>query len=149
MHIGWKIAGAAALGIGATVALAACTGPGKGGGTDDGPMGELSTGLIKTLVPSWRSGGLDVATQGVREIREGSAVIVKVDGTRLLQAADEHRFGTPTIGDPAVDVARDGTATFNEVRHVVRHYDSNADGTFQNAERAAFEREVGITWEAQ
>lgn len=147
MHVGWKIAGAAALGIGAAVALSACAGGSrKGGGSDDGPMGEVSKGLMRTLVPSWKSGGLDVASQGVREVRDGGTLRGRFDGTRLLQAADEHRFGTPTIGDPAVDVAGDGTATFNEVRHVVRHYDANANGSLENAERRAFEGDVGVRW---
>lgn len=126
------------------MALAACTGGGKG--TDTGPMGELSGGLMRQLDPSWKSGGLNLATQSVREIRDGGQLRGSYDGTRLLQAADEHRFGTPAIGVPEQDVKGDGSATFNEVRHVVRHFDANADGALQNAERIAFEQEVGIRW---
>lgn len=144
MHVGLKVAGFAALGAGAAVALAACTG--RGAGKDDGPMADFAAGMMQQLQPSWKSGGLDVATQSVREIREGGTIRGRYDGTRLLQAADEHRFGTPAISDPAADVKGDGSATFNEVRHVARHFDVNADGVLQRAEQRSFEQEVGIRW---
>jgi hypothetical protein len=147
MHVGIKLAGAVALGVGAVALASACTGGSKpGSGADAGPHAELTGGLLRTLVPSWRSGGLDVATQGVREVREGGAARGRFDGTRLLQAADAHRFGAPAIADPAADVAGDGTATFNEVRQVVRHFDADSNGMLERAEQRSFEQAVGIRW---
>lgn len=141
---GWKIAGAAVLGVGAAIGLAACGGKGQ---KTDGPFGDLSAELMKDLVPSWRSGGLDVATQAVRQVRaDDGHVTGSFDGTRLLRAADSHAYGTPEIGDPAIDVQGDGKATFNEVRQVVRHFDTDRNDVFSNAESVAFEREAGLKW---
>jgi hypothetical protein len=69
-----------------------------------------------------------------------------MDGTRLLAAADAHAYGTPTIIDPAIDKQGDGFATFNEIRHVVNHFDVDASGGFDGAETHAFQAEVGIKW---
>ncbi len=144
----WKVAGIAALGMGA-VALATFAGCSAQGEKTDGPMGDLSAELMKTLVPSWKRGGLDVATQGTRAVtRDNGSVQGTYDGTRLLRAADAHSYGTPQIGDPAVDVASDGKATFNEVREVVRHFDADSSGAFDLAETRSFESEVGIRWVA-
>ncbi len=143
MHVGWKIAAGAAVGIGAAALLAACT----GGPKTDGPMGELSGELMKKLDPGWRGSGLSLATQSLREVKhEDGSVRGVYDGTRLLAAADAHAYGTPTIIDPATDVQGDGKATFNEVRHVVRHFDTDESGAFSWDEERAFRNEVGIAW---
>ena len=143
MHVGWKVAAVATVGVGAAALLAACT----GGAKTDGPMGPLAGDLMKQLDPSWRGSGLDLATQSVREVRgEDGRVRGTYDGTRLLQAADAHEYGTPTITDPAADVRGDGTATFNEVRHVLRHFDVDESGDFSTSERRAYNDAVGMKW---
>jgi hypothetical protein len=143
VHGGWRVAGLAALGIGAAAALAACTGR----KADDGPMGDLTTSLIQQLKPGWRSGALDVASDAVAVVRRDNGSIQGTyDGTRLLQAADAHAYGTPAIGTPAADVQGDGKATFNEVRQVVRAFDEDSSGSWSGAESSAFEQAVGIRW---
>jgi hypothetical protein len=141
---GWKVAGIAALGIGASaLLLSAC---GKGGGKTDGPMGDLTKDLFDRLKPG-SSGPLDVATQSVREIRRDNGSLQGTyDGTRLLTAADAHAYGTPAILDPERDVQGDGRASFNEVRQVVRSFDADADLVWSQDESRAFEAAVGIRW---
>jgi hypothetical protein len=144
LRTGIKLLAAATAGIGGAIALAACTG---GGSRPDGPMAELTSELLAQLKPGWRSGGLNVATQAVREVRgDDGALRGSYDGSRLLQAADSHAYGTPTIGDPIQDVAGDGTATFNEVRQVVRSFDSDDSLVLERPEVVAFEAEVGVRW---
>lgn len=103
-------------------------------------MSELSKGLMVTLKPG-ESQRLSVTRDAVRRAENGAW-----DGSRLLQAADTHAYGTPAIGSPAVDVQGDGFATFNEVRHVVRHFDADASGVFDFSEIRTFEAAVGIRW---
>ena len=103
-------------------------------------MSELSKSLMATLKPG-ESQRLSVTGDAVRRASNGAW-----DGTRLLQAADSHAYGTPTIGSPTVDVQADGFATFNEIRHVVRHFDADASGAFDFAEIRAFESAAGVRW---
>jgi hypothetical protein len=142
---GWKVAGFAALGLGAAALLGACANRG-GGGKADGPMGELTKDLFDRLKPG-STGPLDVATQGIREIRRDDGSLQGTyDGTRLLAAADAHAYGTPAIIDAQRDVLGDGRASFNEVRQVVRHFDADANLTWSQDETRAFEAAVGIRW---
>ena len=109
-------------------------------------MGELTTDLMRRLVPN-AGGSLDVATQSKQVVRNGSGGVQGTyDGTRLLVAADAHAYGTPAILDAAKDVQNDGRASFNEIRHVVRHFDVDASNVWDQAEARAFEAEVGIRW---
>lgn len=141
---GWKVAGLAALGLGAAALLGACTN--RGGSKADGPMGDLTKDLIDRLVPG-SSGPLDLATQSVQQVRgDDGAVRGVYDGTRLLAAADTHAYGTPAVIDAQRDVQGDGRASFNEIRHVARHFDADANLVWDQAEARAFEREVGIRW---
>lgn len=133
-----KVAAACVAGVGAAVGIAAC-GSGGGAKADDGPMSDVTRGLMDQLKP--RANSLDVRTQAVRQAGSGA-----YDGTRLLQAADAHAYGTPAIGDPTQDVKGDGKATFNEVRQVVRGFDANANDALESAELRAFEGTVGIRW---
>lgn len=149
IHVGWKIAGAAALGIGAMALLGACASTRKpGGGEPQDELSSLANALMRQAHPSHRNGGsLDVATQAVQQVRgEGGRLVGAYDGTRLLRAADEHRFGAPVNADPSVDVANDGTATFVEVREVLRHFDADGSNSFQRDELRAFESAVGVEW---
>jgi hypothetical protein len=143
---GWKVAGLAALGIGAGAVLLSACGT-KGGSTPaNGPMADLTKDLFDRLKPGSR-GPLDVATQGVREVRRDNGTLQGTyDGTRLLTAADAHAYGTPAILDAQRDVQGDGKATFNEVRQVVRHFDGDANLTWDVDEARAFEAAVGIRW---
>lgn len=144
---GWKIGGLAALGIGAAVALAACGPSSSSKGT--GPMALLSNQLMDNLHPEGYRGAqqLNLATDSTRAVtRPDGSVQGSYDGTRLLQAADSHAYGTPTIGDPAKDLKGDGIATFNEVRHVVQHFDTDGSLAFDGDENRAFEGAVGIRW---
>lgn len=110
-------------------------------------MADLTSDLLRQLQPGWRSSGLNVATQSVREVRgDDGAVRGSFDGSRLLQAADAHAFGTPTLGDSVKDIAGDGTATFNEVRQVVRSFDVDSSLVLERSEITAFEAEVGVRW---
>ncbi len=143
---GWRVAGLAALGLGAAVVLGACTGRGGGSTPADGPMGDLTKDLIDRLVPGSR-GPLELATQSVRTIKGDDGAIRGVyDGTQLLAAADTHAYGTPAVLDAQRDVQGDGRASFNEIRHVARHFDADANLVWDQAEARAFEREVGIRW---
>ena len=143
---GWKVAGLVTLGLGAAVTLSACTSRGGGAGATDGPMTDLTKDLIDRLVPGSR-GPLDVATQSIHEARGDDGRVRGVyDGTRLLTAADAHAYGTPAILDAARDVQGDGRASFNEIRHVARHFDADGDLVWSAQEARAFEAEVGIRW---
>lgn len=142
---GWKVAGIAALGIGASALLLNACGT-RGGAKADGPMADLTKDLFDRLKPG-SSGPLNVATQGIREVRRDNGSLQGTfDGTRLLTAADAHAYGTPTIVDAQRDVQGDGSASFNEVRHVVRHFDADANLTWDVDEARAFEAAVGIRW---
>ncbi len=148
MHIstGWRAGGRATLGLGAGALLLSACGNRGGGSKADGPMGDLTKDLFDRLKPG-SSGPLDVATQSIREIRRDNGTLQGTyDGTRLLTAADAHAYGTPAILDAQRDVQGDGRATFNEVRQVVRHFDADADLTWNQDETRAFEAAVGIRW---
>lgn len=139
---GWQLAGAVALGLGTAAVLTACS----RGSNVSGPMADLTKDLIDRLKPG-STGPLDVATEGVREYRdEDGRLRGTMDGTRLLQAADAHAYGTPEVIDVAKDVRGDGRASFNEVRQVVRHFDVDGSLEWSVDESLAFEREVGIRW---
>ena len=139
---GWQLAGAIALGVGAAVTLGACANRSN----VSGPMADLTKDLIDRLKPG-STGPLEVATEGVCEYRDDDGRLRgTMDGTRLLQAADAHAYGTPEVIDVAKDVQGDGRATFNEVREVVRHFDADASLDWSAEEATAFEREVGIRW---
>lgn len=141
-----RSAGAAALGIGVAALLAAC---GANQTKNTGPMSGFTSDLIKRLHPDAIRGAqqLSLASDSVLRITDETGRFRGVyDGTRLLAAADAHAHGTPAITDPALDVRGDGTATFNELRQVVRHFDANASDDFDVDEVRAFEAEVGIRW---
>ncbi|MCW2921143.1 MAG: hypothetical protein JWL76_1017 [Thermoleophilia bacterium] len=142
---GWRTAGLVALGLGAGALVLSACGT-RGSGATDGPMSDLTKDLFDRLKPGSK-GPLDVATQGVREIRRDNGTLQGTyDGTRLLTAADAHSYGTPAIIDPQRDVQGDGKASFNEVRQVVRHFDADADLAWSQDEARAFEGAVGIRW---
>ncbi len=140
----WRAIGLVALGVGVgALALSAC---GTKGSRPEGPMSDLTKDLFDRLKPG-SNGPLDVATQGVREVRRDNGTLQGTyDGTRLLAAADAHTYGTPAILDSIRDVQNDGKASFNEVRQVVRHFDADADLVWSQDESRAFEAEVGIRW---
>jgi len=106
-----------------------------------------SRGSMGLVGYDWEPLGVDVATEAVHQVTsDDGRPTGAYDGTRLLQAADTFAYGTPTILEPTFDKQGDGTATFNEIRHVVRHFDVDTSGGFGNAEARAFEAAVGITW---
>jgi len=140
-----------ALGAGAALTLAACGGASGGtkGPKPSEPLQDLTTTLMGYLHEGKYAKGhqLDVATEAVHQVTsDDGRPTGAYDGTRLLQAADTFAYGTPTILEPTFDKQGDGTATFNEIRHVVRHFDVDTSGGFGNAEARAFEAAVGITW---
>jgi hypothetical protein len=136
---GWKLDGLAAIGVGIAATLTACSGGAKKPAPANGDMSDLTTDLMSRLKPGATK--LNVSTDAIRRFSNGA-----LDGTRLVQAADTHAYGTPTIIDPAKDVRGDGFASFNEVRHVARHFDTDATGTWNQDETRAFEAAVGIRW---
>ncbi|MCW2924353.1 MAG: hypothetical protein JWM98_1757 [Thermoleophilia bacterium] len=145
--LGWKVAGVAALGIGAAAALAGCAGGGSKKGT--GPMAELTDDVFSKLHPQAFRGArqLSLATDSKHpELRDDGTLQGTYDGTLLLQAADSHKYGTPQVTDPVLDVKGDGTATWNEVREVVRHYDADASGAFDADESRAYGAGDGLRW---
>jgi hypothetical protein len=137
----------AGLGIGAAALLAGCGQSGPKVATD-GPMSDLTKTLWQDLKPGslGRNPRLNVATEAVRQVQTDGRTNGAYDGTALLRAADSHAYGTPAIGDPAIDVQNDGYATFNEVRQVVRHFDADNSGQLDWDEVRAFEGEAGIRW---
>jgi hypothetical protein len=149
MQINGKVIAGIAAGVGivagAGLLLSAC-GNRSGGAPQDGPMSDLTKDLMSHLKPG-NNARLSVTADAVRRVTadDGHATGA-FDGARLLQAADAHAYGTPTIGNPTVDVQNDGFATFNEIRHVVRHYDVDQSGAFSHEEAQAFEAADGIRW---
>ena len=148
------ILGVSALGvgvIGSGLLLAGCGNRGGGGGRvpSDGPMSELTKSLMNQLKPNsaTRDQRLDVTRDAVRHVtNDAGAPTGAFDGTRLLRAADTHAYGTPAITNPAIDVKGDGSATFNEIRHVVRHFDADSSDSLDFAEIRSFEAEAGVRW---
>ncbi|MCW2928280.1 MAG: hypothetical protein JWM86_2248 [Thermoleophilia bacterium] len=143
-----KLAGAAVLGVGIAATLSACAGRGSTPSQGGGPMGELTDELMTQLHPEAFRGArqLRLDSESIRTVRDGDRLRGSFDGTRLLQAADAHAYGEPTIADPAADRLGDGIATFNEIRHVVRHFDGDGSLAFSGTENHAFQDAVGIRW---
>ena len=138
------------IGIGAlattAVALAACTG---GRNRSDDPIIAAQQSFTELLRPSGdTSTPLSVAQDAVREVLRDGAVVGSYDGTRYVEAADTHEFGTPTGADPEVDVQGDGLATPREQQQVIRHFDTDGTRGLSPSEWTAFTDEVGITWSA-
>jgi hypothetical protein len=134
--------------IGAGALLAACSGGGPKV-AQDGPMADLTKTLMQDLKPGslGRNPRLSVTSDAYRQVQnDDGRTTGAYDGAALLRAADSHAYGTPAIGDPAIDVQNDGFATFNEVRHVVRHFDADNSGAYDLDELRAFEGAAGIRW---
>lgn len=131
--------GAAVVGLGVAVGLAGCA-------QETGPAASLTKGLFATMTPE---GGrtpksFNVATDGVVELhKDDGSPQGTIDGTRLLQAADAHAYGTPVVFDAAKDLQGDGTATFNEIRQVVYSFDTDHDDRWGVGEAKPFEAAVG------
>lgn len=144
MHIGLRI-GAAVVGTAGLVGvLAACSTRRDDGTTKARPMSDLTLSLMDQLKPGVSRAArpaLDVQRDAIRRETNGA-----MDGTRLLQAADAHAYGTPAAADPARDVRGDGTATFEELRHVVASFDADGSGRLDNTEVRTFEQTVGLRW---
>lgn len=129
--------------IGTCALVAACK-----PAASSGPAGELTKSLMEQLHGGSFRGTpkLDVVKDARIERRNDAGESTGAyDGSRLLQAADSHALGTPEIID-AGDVKNDGTATFNEVRQVVRAYDRDQSGSIDTpAEQREFAA-VDILW---
>lgn len=152
---GKVILGVSALGvgiIGTGLLLAGCGSRGAGGGgrvPTDGPMSDLTKSFMDQLKPNsaTREQRLDVTRDAVRHVTNDEGIPTGAyDGARLLRAADTHAYGTPAIGNPAIDVRGDGSATFNEIRHVVRHFDVDSSGVLDFDEVRAFQAEASLQW---
>jgi hypothetical protein len=145
INTGIKLAALATIGVVGALTLAACGTKGQGGGPD----AALTDEFMKDLHPDSIRGvkQLSLATDSRHTYKDTDGRIQgTMDGTRLLAAADAHAYGTPTITDPLVDKQNDGFATFNEIRHVVSHFDVNANDGLDPDETTAFQAAVGIHW---
>ena len=144
-----RLGALALVGIGAAAVITSCAvGRSGGGSSGSGPMAGLTNQLMANLAGSTRAPAqLSLATQSTFTVKRDNGSIQGVyDGRSLLTAADTHQYGTPTITDAAKDKRGDGIATFNEVRHVVQHFDADGSLDFNTTEKQTFEATAGLRW---